>query len=182
MKTTVAAIFLTIAIGLPAAGAQHVPYLPVPRGAAVILNTGSTNTIGYRIVVDASGRAQFVQRASRANARVPEEIAAKLFADLRAAMPLSAIHILPCMKSASFGFETYLWWRGQRSPDLSCPGDPKSVALNEDVTAVARALHLTMVPAGGHTIPMLPNEPRKPLPTSSPSASPMSVRLTARAL
>jgi hypothetical protein len=182
MKTTVVAIFLTIAAVLPAFAAQPVPYLPVPKGAAVILNTGSTNTIGYRIVVDSSGRAEYVHAGGRSSARIPAQIAAKLFADLRAAMPLSSIHVLPCMKSASFGTSTFIWWSGQRSLDLSCPSDAKSQALNDDVMAVARALHLAAAPAGGHVVPMLPNEPRKPLPASSPSPSPLSVRLTARAL
>jgi hypothetical protein len=182
MKTTVVAIFLTIAAILPASAAQPVPYLPVPKGAAVILNTGSTNTIGFRIVVDSSGRAEYAQGASRSTAHIAKHIAAKLFADLRAAMPLSSIHVLPCMKSASFGTSTFIWWRGQRSLDLSCPGDPKSQAMNDDAMAVARALNLAAAPAGGHVIPMLPNEPRKPLPSSSPSPSPLSLRLTAWAL
>ena len=182
MKTIFVAMFLTIGAMLPADAAQSVPYLPVPKGAAVILNTGSTNATGYRIVVDATGNAEYVQGAARSTARIPETIAAKFFADLRAAMPLSRVHALPCMKSASFGTSTFAWWRGQRSPDLSCPGDPTSQALNDDAGAVAKALHLSAVAAGPHMIPMPPNEPRKPLPTSSPNASPMTVRLTARAL
>lgn len=181
MKTSVAVIALALAAAMPAVAAQPVPYLPVPKNAAVILNSGSTNTEGYRIVLTSSGQAEYVEGSTRSKVSVPSALTDKFFADLQRAMPLSHLRILACMKSASFGTETYVWWRGQRSPDISCPGDQTAMALNGDVTSITGALHVSNA-AGGHTIPMLPNEPRWPMPVSSPSPSPMSVRYTARAL
>src|SRR5580704_18015021 len=100
-----------------------VPYLPVPKGAAVILNTGSTNTGGYRIVIQRSGDAEFIDAKRRATGQVPSSLAAKFFGELEAAMPLSKIQIYPCMKSASFGTCVFIWWRHERSPDLTCPAN-----------------------------------------------------------
>jgi hypothetical protein len=170
MKRIAAAVIIVLAATAKAlATTQPVPHLPVPKDAAVILNTGSTNTTGYRIVVESSGRAQYVQGSTRGTARISSTIAATFFADLEKAMPLSHLRVEPCMKSASFGSMTFVWWHGQRSPDISCPGDGAAAALFEDAGTIAGALHLS----GGHMIRMLPNEPRKPLPASSPSPSPM---------
>jgi hypothetical protein len=153
-----------LALALPAYAAAPVPYLPVPKGAAVILDTGSTNTAGYRIVVQRSGSAEYIAGATRATGNVPADTVAKFFDDIGNAMPLSKLPIAPCMKSASFGTSRFVWWHGQRSPDITCPGAP---ALSSDVAAIAGALGIpSLVRSGGaHTIQMLPNEPRKPLPS-----------------
>jgi hypothetical protein len=77
----------------------------------------------------------------------------------------------------------FVWWRGERSPDLSCQGDAKTETLSADADGIANELHI----ASGlrsHLIPMLPNEPRRPVPTPAPSPSPslLSVRVTVFAL
>src|SRR4030088_228349 len=102
MKRIAAAVTIAIATLFPALGAAPVPYLPISKGAAVILNTGSTNSAGYRIVVQANGSAEYVQGSTRATAHVPQAVVSKFFADLQAAMPLSRVHVVPCMKSVSF--------------------------------------------------------------------------------
>ena len=179
MKSFVAILALVLSAARPSLAAQPVPYLPVPKGAAVILNTGSTNTVGYRIVVEPSGRAEYVQGSARATGQISSQLAAKFFADLKAGMPLSTLRAFPCMKSASFGISFFLWWRGQRSPDISCSGDSSAVtALNDDVGAIATSLHV----AAGRPVHMLPNEPRMPMPQTSPSPSPMTQRVSVRAL
>jgi len=177
MKTLLAAVALAIAALAPALAAAPVPYLPVPRGAAVLLNTGSTNALGYRVVIQSNGSVEYVQGSSRATAQIPAALASKFYAHLTAAMPLSRLHAAPCMKTTSFGTMTFLWWRGQRSLDVSCPGDAKATALNADAIAIAAALHL----GNGHQVYLQPNEPRRPVPSAAPSGSPLSVRLTARA-
>ncbi len=143
-----------------ALAAGPVPYLPVPKSAAVILNTGSTNSLGYRIVVQSSGVAEYVAGDTRAKARVSAAMAAKFFTDLRAGMPMSKLPIMGCMKSASFGTSTFAWWRGERSGDLECAGDAHGKVLAADVAEIARELKIeTRLPR------MLPtNEPRHPLP------------------
>ena len=61
---------------LAASAAPAVPYLPVPRGAAVILNTGSTShTLGYRVVIQRSGAAEeYINGPKRATAVVPASL------------------------------------------------------------------------------------------------------------
>lgn len=149
------------------------PYLPVPRGAAVILDTGSTNTAAYRIVVTESGQATSVL-AGRASAtsQIGADLASRLFTDLRAGMPLSQLRLAPCMKSASFGSSRFVWWRGQRSPDITCPGAP---AISRDVLDIATAVFGSAAPlkgsGAGHSVAPLPNEPRLPLPSPTASGS-----------
>jgi hypothetical protein len=168
VKKSIAAIVLTTALvpGM-ALAAGPVPYLPVPKNAAVILNTGSTNATGYRIVVQSSGAAEYVAGATRAQARVSAATAAKFFTDLRAGMPISKLPIMGCAKSASFGTSTFAWWSGQRSGDLECAGDAHGKILAADAAEIAQELKIeTRVPR------MLPtNEPRHPLSEPTPTAT-----------
>ena len=167
VKQLIGAMVFSAALGSVAA-AQTVPYLPMPAGAAVILNTGSTNGAGYRIVIQRSGTAEFVIGAQRTIANVSPSLASKFFLHMGAAMPLSDVRVMHCMKSASFGSSLFVWWRGQRSPDLSCPGSEQSSAIAHDAAQVAAALGISTAPRG-HLIQPLPNEPRKPLPSPAPS-------------
>jgi hypothetical protein len=170
VKKSVAVFSLTALAALVPAlvlAAATVPYLPIPKGAAVILNTGSTNALGYRIVVQSSGVAEYVAGNARAKARVSAATANKFFADMRAGARLAQMPIMQCMKSASFGTSTFVWWRGQRSGDLECAADARGKALASDVSAIAQALKIET-----HAKRMLPtNEPRRPLPEPTPTAT-----------
>ena len=147
-------------------------YLPVPKGAAVILNTGSTNTSGYRIVVQQTGNAEYIMEMTRAKAHVPGSIVSKFFSDLHAAAPLQTLLREPCMKSISFGTSLFVYWDHTRSPDLSCPADARGRALEADVQSVALALHLSSAPRGPVMRPLMPGEQHKPLPPiSNPTSS-----------
>jgi hypothetical protein len=154
---------------IAASAAPLIPYLPVPKGAAVILNTGSTNTLGYRIVVQRSGEAEYVNGPRRAKGLVPASLAAQFFKDTQAAMPLSSRGSSNCMKSASFGWSLFVWWKGSRSGDLSC-GDAGAVA--GDALKIVQALGASTVMRSTlmRPIPMLTNEPRKPLPQPTPTS------------
>jgi hypothetical protein len=164
-RSLLAALVFALAT-VPALGAQAVPYLPVQHDAAVILETGSTNALGYRIVVRRSGAAEYVEGAVRRTTTLRANTTANFFADLKAAMPLSTLPAARCMKSASFGSSTFGWWRGQRSPDLQCIADPRATALYSDVKTIAVELGL-----GQRVIPPLQNEPRRPMPEPSPTPS-----------
>jgi hypothetical protein len=154
-------------------GSSRVPYLPVPKGAAVILNTGSTNTSGYRIVVQADGSAEYVADSGRATATVSSALAAKFFADLKAAGPLGDLPSQPCMKSVSFGTSLFVWWKGGRSPDLTCPAGPSGSALSADAADIAHELHVASSFRRPVMRPLLPGEEHAPMPASpSPTQSP----------
>lgn len=160
-----------VAGSLAAGASPPVPALPVPRGSAVILDTGSSNTLGYRIVVQPSGSAEYVMGDATHGGRLPNALAVRFFRDLSAAMPLSQLRANQCMKSASFGISLFVWWRGQRSPDVSCSGPPEVAALNADLSGIASALGIRTTVR--HFVPMLPNEPRNLVPLQ-PSPSPSS--------
>lgn len=172
-------LIAVLLIATPLAAAANVSnvskapaYLPVPKGAAVILNTGSTNTSGYRIVVQENGNAEYISDVTRGKARVPAATASKFLSDLRAAAPLQSLQHAACMKSISFGTSLFVWWNHSRSPDLSCPSDTRGKALEADAQAIASALHISSVPRGPVMRPLMPSEQHKPLPAApSPTAT-----------
>ena len=162
-RSVASAILATLSFS-PAFAAQPVPYLPVPHDAAVIMNTGSTNGLGYRIVITRDGSAQWVMGTTRQTAQVSKQKTDALFNSLSAAMPLSALPAAHCLKSASFGTSTFAYWRHQRSTDLECPADPRATEVYSSIAAIVVELGI-----GKRTIPMLPNEPRRPMPQPSSS-------------
>src|ERR1700730_1777447 len=166
MKRLIAILLVAspLAVAANVTSVSKVPYLPVPKGAAVILNTGSTNSSGYRIVVQESGIAEYITDATRAEVRVPASIASKFFGDLHAAAPLQNLPHVPCMKSISFGTSLFVYWDHSRSPDLSCPSDERGKALEFDAQTVAAALHIPNAPGAPVMRPLIPGEQHKPLP------------------
>ncbi|MDQ2800873.1 MAG: hypothetical protein M3Y13_14675, partial [Armatimonadota bacterium] len=110
---------------------------------AKIENTGSTNTLGYAILVQSDGRtwngvvhlsppylspadtnvatlkADNVPVSTATVGRLSPVITRKFFHDLAAAMPLTSLTVRHGMRSASFGTRTYVSYKGQRSPDLT---------------------------------------------------------------
>jgi len=173
MKTEwlVAVCVLAPAVALANVGFSKTPaYLPVSPGAAVILNSGSTNTTGYRIVVQPNGSAEFVAASARSRDRVPAALAKKFFEDLRAAGPLAALPPAACMKSASFGTEVFVYWNHSRSPDVSCPSNAAGQVILKDALGIAAALHVGTGPRRPVIRPLMPGEARKPL-NATPAAN-----------
>ncbi len=170
MKTWIWVVLLTLAAATQSARADMVrsprvpPYLPVPAGAAVILNTGSTNTAGYRIVVQPSGSVEYAAASRRATANIADRLAAKFFHDLKAAGPLQDLETTPCMKSVSFGTSLFVWWEHGRSPDLSCSSGEHARALQDDATQIAAALHLSPGWLSPVVRPLMPGEQHQALP------------------
>ena len=152
-RTAYAAIGLLLA-ALPA-GARA-PQKSAPKAApaeyATIENTGSTNTLGYRIVVNLAYARPAVDDMEAANS-LPPDLRRRLFRDLHAAMPLSALPARHGLRSASFGTRTFITYKGQRSPDLSFGGDPRVQALKADVDAITRTLHVGNLPRRPATTP-----------------------------
>lgn len=104
-----------------------------------IENSGSTNTSGYEITVSTRGRASYHEtRAERHICTLSKEVTAKLFADVAAAMPLTALPVRHGMRSASFGTQTFVIYRGQRSPDLTIPSGPEAMSLHDDILAIEK--------------------------------------------
>ena len=119
----------------------------MPVQTALIENTGSTNTLGYQLQISSDGTvAKLFKTAIRVTTVIIKPIAArdagKLFQDLNTAMPLSALPVRHGMRSASFGTETYITYKGQKSPDLTFASDPRTVALKADIDAITKAAHV----------------------------------------
>lgn len=175
MKTVLVAVLLVLSPALALASITNaekgVPYLPVVKGAAVILNSGSTNANGYRIVLRADGSAEYASIERRARATISAALTHRLFDHLRSAAPLRALPYAPCMKSVSFGTSVFLYWDHSRSPDLSCPTNAAGHSLYDDVKAIAHALELGNTARSPVMRPMLPGEQHKAL-TATPTTSP----------
>jgi hypothetical protein len=118
---------------------------------AVIVNSGSTNTAGFRIIIERSNNAEFTPGQPRPNRspnqqprqmrrELPSALVVRLFADLEAAEPFSSLPSQPCPKSASFGTKLTIEFDGQETPDLSCrPGDnAKLQALVRDANDIVK--------------------------------------------
>jgi hypothetical protein len=142
------------------------PYLPVSKGDAVIMFTGSTNTTGYRVVVSPSGSVEYISATGRATGTISFQLATRLFSDLSATAPLNTIAQQRCAKPASFATSLYVYWNHQRTPDLSCLAEDRGKSLVDDAGAVANELGLGMR-LRRVMRPMLPGEMHKPLPTPS---------------
>jgi hypothetical protein len=138
-----------------------------PRDTAVIVNSGSTNSIGYKIQVWSDGSAAITtQNGSNSPAAaktftVSAATTSRFFADLAAARKDDAKSV-PCMKSASFGTSTHVTWQGWVSPDLDCP--PKGslgAALVEDIQTIRQASGISAFPLRRTPLEMTsPSPPR----------------------
>jgi hypothetical protein len=113
---------------------------------AVIENTGSTNSPGIKLIVDSSGAAEVQPHNAEARkTTVDARLSERLFQDLNAIGPLSALPRPHCMKSVSFGTSLYVEFNGERSPDLNCPvpADSKLAILQRDARELMDAAHAT---------------------------------------
>lgn len=118
----------------------------VLNNVAVIRNSGSTNTIGYRIYVSPSGKASYVDGNGSGQGKIAKKLTKRFFHDLKVAEPLSTLPTESCVKSVSFGTSTTVSLGAQQSPDVSCPGNAKAKRLDQDVTEIAKVLHVVNVP------------------------------------
>jgi hypothetical protein len=119
----------------------------VPLDSAVIVDSGSTNTQGYRIEVRSDGSA-FVSTGSSSPKpfTVPQATVERFFADLAAARKGNATSA-PCVKSASFGSTLRITWQQWVSPDLTCPPkDASGAALVTDVQTLRKAAGIGTAP------------------------------------
>ena len=137
-----------------AAGCAHNPQ---PTNAAVmstvivITNTGSTNTIGYRVLIGSNGQASYSSGTGSGQADLPGPMFERLKHDIAAASPLASLPAPSCMKSASFGTSTFIVMGGDRSPDLSCPATGTALPLEQDIAAVVSFLNVRNVAHGQGT-------------------------------
>jgi hypothetical protein len=142
-----------VACAVTAAAAIAATPAPAPADQATIVNSGSTNTSGFKITVASSGRASSIMQnragvaQSSVNAFVltPKQ-ATQFFTDLKAAKAAPSTEG-GCMKSASFGSSTHVTWQDWTSPDLQCPSDNAAIkALAADVSTIRSAAGISAFP------------------------------------
>ncbi len=120
----------------------------------MIVDSGSTNTAGFRLTVDRSGKAEYAVTARRPHAslevqpqpknqRLPSSLVKRFYSDLEAASPFSAMPSGRCMKSASFGTTRTIEFEGRTTPDLSCGdrGNARLRSLIQDVNDIVEAFN-----------------------------------------
>ncbi len=151
---------LVLALALPTSGPTPAPTpsvslrVPTAPGEALIVNSGSTNRAGYRLLVRSNGTAALQQRdpanssgqAAPIKNALPGALVDRFFADLKAAGPLDRLAAAHCMKSASFGSVTQIGYLGKMSSDVSCPGPSAMHVLEADADALAAAAGVSMLP------------------------------------
>jgi hypothetical protein len=115
----------------------------IPPDAAVIINSGSTNTAPYRIVVRPDGSVHVELQAQAPQAKtLSTATATAFFKDLKSAMPLDGLQTEPCVKSASFGTSTYVQYQGTKTPDLACATGDAAKRLSADVNNITSELKI----------------------------------------
>lgn len=123
--------------------------VPASKQYAIIQNSGSTNTTGYYLMLSNQGIWQASDQKDSPSLTVPKNqmpLVAKLFHDLKAAMPLTSLPAGHGARSASFGTETYVTYKGQQSPDLTFASDLRTAALKADIAALTSALGVRNTP------------------------------------
>jgi hypothetical protein len=113
--------------------------IPDESEVAAIVDSGSTNRPGFRIVVDRSGAAEWIStprrgRASQVHAEpvkraLTPAVLKRFQADLEAAKPMASLPALHCAKSVSFGSTRTVTVGGEQTPDLNC-GDGGNTAMH----------------------------------------------------
>ena len=151
------------------------PAVAKPKAAPVqtvnVMNTGSTNTFGYKITLVVKGNNYRVDMVAddgttrSSNYGTLKQMGphfVHFFVDLDAATPISSLPVRHGMRSTSFGTATYIIYKGQKSPDLTFASDPRSVTLKADIDDLIGR-------AGARN---LPRRPEPPPVMASPAISP----------
>lgn len=144
LPTSASAALLILLAASPPVPAQAM----VMADTVVVTNTGSTNFIGYRLLIAPGGEVSYVTGNGPGHARLSGTLLRRLTRDLAVAAPLSHLPApVFCMKAMSFGTATTIVVGGERSPDLSCPTKSSAVrALSRDVARITAFLKIRAVP------------------------------------
>jgi hypothetical protein len=102
--------------------------LPAKGSQVIIEDSGSTNRPGVRVTLDREGRATVEERRGQPHSVKLHGPKCEQFLDeLKSVGHLNALPAHHCMKSVSFGSSLFIEFNGERSPDLSCPGQDSRI-------------------------------------------------------
>ncbi|MGD0192538.1 MAG: hypothetical protein ABSD74_17510 [Rhizomicrobium sp.] len=161
MTKHIVRLFLASALPLTPMVAACAVREPAPSDGMMIVktivveNTGSTNSEGWRITIGSLGLATWQSGDGTGQSMLPAAMSARLMQDIARAGSLANLPAGMCAKSVSFGTRTFMSIDGDRSPDLSCPGNAKARALEGDIETIANFLSVRTVMRGhGAAMPM----------------------------
>lgn len=121
----------------------------VMQTVIVIMNSGSANLIGYRILIGANGDTSFVSGDGPGHASLPADLYARLQADIAAAGPPSQLpSAADCLQPGTIATSTTVAIGGEMSPNLDCSVGEAAEKLKADANAVVAFLKLRNVPRG----------------------------------
>ncbi|CAF3546131.1 unnamed protein product [Rotaria socialis] len=97
-----------------------------------IVNSGSTNTPGYRVEIEHNGNVHYyiaprrvgiisLNGGTNGTAKLSRKTTKDLYHHIKQCEPFNKLTIETCLKSVSFGFSLKLIYNGQTTPDLTCP-------------------------------------------------------------
>jgi len=140
---------------------------------ATIANSGSTNASGWAIALRSNGAGTLTVPSRPSHTfRVPADVAASFFRDLRSAKAAGLPNVQTCMKSVSFGSATVAHWHGWSSPDFGCPQHAGlGAALANDVAQIERIAGVPGLDPRRRVYP-IPTGPRRTEPTQTPRQGP----------
>ncbi|HEX4773721.1 MAG TPA: hypothetical protein VH351_23010 [Bryobacteraceae bacterium] len=98
-----------------------------------IEDTGSTNRLGVRLTFDQHGEATVqAHRGEPQQVKLDQSQCKQFLHNLKAVGSLSALPVVHCAKSVSFGSSLFVELDSDRSPDLNCPSeDPPLESLKK---------------------------------------------------
>jgi len=146
----VAFILMTLALVETAQAASH--FAPAarsvpPKHAAFIYNLGVDDFAGFRIAVDASGKAWAIDGGGKTSGELQSDVVRRFFSDLTAAGPLQMLPSQACPAvqpgvpfMTNVNAPLIVTWNGRSSPDLRCASDQRAQNLRFDAGVIQRAL------------------------------------------
>ncbi|MBD5633370.1 MAG: hypothetical protein IAI49_02725 [Candidatus Eremiobacteraeota bacterium] len=144
---------LLLAMRSPAVAASASPAVapaspassPAPAlapGDVEIVNSGSTNTAGFRIDVHPDATVDVHQFGETVRKSVDRAQVDELMAKVKAGAPFSEPASAHCMRSVSFGTTTKVTYDGRTTGDIGCGAGPAGQDLSRTVHAIETQLGL----------------------------------------
>jgi len=143
----VIALLALLAFPLPSAVAFVSLGNPLLEAQAVILNSGSTNTCPYEIVVLLNSTATYTVCHRSGTGTLAPALTIQFFEHLVAAMPLGQLPRVSCLKPTSFATTTLITYAKDTTPDISCPErESRLIVLFADTLRIQSALGFSLSP------------------------------------
>ena len=130
----------------------HQHHVIPPSDYAYIVNTGNSDSPGYRVFVGSNGRLSAVyllrggRRGGRRTGSLTSRVTRRVFADLTRATPVNTLSQYDSQQLSSLseapGIHIYVYYHGHQSPDLRLAASGAGKALYQDVKQAIQVVRL----------------------------------------